>query len=250
MMERTRIRKVLITRTHEGNVELAAKLRAVGLEPIALDVLAISPPEDWSEVDLRLRALDEYDWLLFTSAAGARSFAERARALGIAPKGVRAKVAAVGTRTGAELSRAGWGVSFTPSAFLTMALAEELPGAGRALLLRNDIADPSMGDVMRRRGFEVDEVAVYRTRTLELKAIDAVGEADMVIFGSPSAVEGICSQLPESVLSGLTGKVAACVGPVTAEAARARGFTRIVQSAHEHTFDSLLREIGTLNQLA
>jgi uroporphyrinogen III methyltransferase / synthase len=250
LTDRPRIKKALITRTHEGNLELAAKLRAIGLEPISVDVLALSAPEDWSQVDRRLREIDDYDWLLFTSAAGARFFAERARTLGIDSKDGRTKIAAVGTKTAAALAGAGWKVDFTPSRFLTRALAEELPGGGKALLLRTEIADRSLGDVMRRRGFEVDEVAIYRTLRLELEAIEPVSEADIVIFGSPSAVEGICSQLPESVMSELIEKEAACIGPVTAEAARAHGFTRIVQSADEHTFDSLLREIRGVNHLA
>jgi uroporphyrinogen-III synthase len=245
-----RVKKALITRTHEGNIELAAKVRAIGLEPISVDVLALSPPEDWSQVDERLRAMDEYDWLLFTSAAGARFFAERARTLAIASKDGRTKIAAVGAKTASVLAKAGWKVEFTPSRFLARALAEELPGGGRVLLLGTDIADRSLGDVMRRRGFEVEEVAIYRTLRLELKAIEPVREADMVIFGSPSAVEGICSQLPESVMAEFVEKEAACVGPVTAEAARAHGFTRIVQSADEYTFDSLLREIRAMNHLA
>jgi uroporphyrinogen III methyltransferase / synthase len=250
LTDRPRVMKVLITRTHEGNLQLAAKLRAIGIEPIIVDVLALSPPEDWSQVDRRLRELEDYDWLLFTSAPGARFFVERTRTLGIDSKDCQTKVAAVGTKTAAALATAGWKVDFMPTRFLTRALAEELPGGGKALLLRTEIADPSLVELMRRRGFEVEEVAIYRTLTLELKAIEPVGEVDMVIFGSPSAVEGICSQLPESIMSELVEKEAACVGPVTAEAARARGFTRIVQSTDEHTFDSLLREIGALNHLA
>src|ERR1700722_19835936 len=112
MTDRPRVRKVLITRSHEGNLELAAKLRAIGIEPISLDVLALSPPEDWSQVDRRLRELGDYDWLVFTSAPGARFFAERARTLGITPGDGGTKVAAVGTKTAGALASAGWGVGF------------------------------------------------------------------------------------------------------------------------------------------
>ncbi|MDA4113629.1 MAG: uroporphyrinogen-III synthase [Thaumarchaeota archaeon] len=250
MTDRPRAKKALITRTHEGNLELAGKLRAIGLEPISVDVLALAPPEDWSQVDERLREIDGYDWLLFTSAAGARFFAERARTLAIASRDGQTKIAAVGAKTASALAEAGWKVDFTPGRFTTRALAEELPGGGKVLLLRTEIADRTLGEVMRRRGFEVDEVAIYRTLILDLEAIEPVSEADMVIFGSPSAVEGICSQLPESVMSGLVEKEAACLGPVTAEAARAHGFTRIIQCVDENTFDSLLREIMAVNHLA
>jgi len=76
-----------------------------------------------------------------------------------------------------------------------------------------------------------------------LASADPVKNAELVIFGSPSAVDALCSQLPDAVLSGLLKKVAACIGPVTAAAARNRGFTRIISCTSEHTFDSLLEEI-------
>ena len=130
MTDPPKVKKVLITRTHEGNLELAAKLRAIGIEPIIVDVLALSPPEDWSQVDGRLGELGDYDWLVFTSAPGARFFVERARILGIAPGDGRTKIAAVGTKTAGTLASAGWKVDFMPTRFLARALAEELPGGG------------------------------------------------------------------------------------------------------------------------
>lgn len=235
--------KVLTTRSHEGNIELAEKLQALGFEPLSIDVLELSSPDNWSLVDSRLRELHEYDWLLLTSATGARLFAERARALNIDPGKFRTKVAVVGTKTATTLAQSGWRIDFVPSRFLSEALGRELPSGKRALFLRSDIAGRQMVMTLRARGFEVDEAIIYRTVRRVVKDVEVVRNAEIIVFGSPSAVEGLCSQLPPAILTALTGKEAACIGPVTANAARARGFTRIIECKTTHTFDSLLEEV-------
>src|SRR5437879_9670134 len=79
--------RVVITRSHEGNAELARKLRAVGMEPVPLDLLSLLPVEDWSEVDRRLSKLRSYDWVLFTSPVGGRTSPERCGNLDFGPAG-------------------------------------------------------------------------------------------------------------------------------------------------------------------
>src|SRR5207249_6144563 len=126
------------------------------LEPILLDVLSFSPPEDWSRVDSRLKIIKSYDWLLFTSAMGAKFFFERMHSLSLPLGwGSSPRVGAVGERTARVLAENGGRVDFIPIRFLTRALAEDLPGnSGRVLLLRADIADPAMRETLKKRGFE------------------------------------------------------------------------------------------------
>jgi uroporphyrinogen-III synthase len=235
--------RVLITRSRKGNAELAPKLLMMGFEPVAIDVLELSPPKDWSDVDLRIGRIDSYDWLVFTSAAGVRFFSERVAALDPGTKFGRAKVACVGTKTASAASEAGWKVDFVPSRALTKTLGEELPGIGKALLLRADISDKALPETLRARGFEVDDVVIYTTVPKEVLSTERVEEVDVIIFGSPSSVEGLCSHLSGRVMSRVAEKRAACLGPVTARAARAHGFKRIIQPADAHTFDALLEEV-------
>lgn len=237
-----RPRKVLLTRSHAGNLELAAKLQRLGFEPVCADILDVVPT-NLPATDNRLKALGTYDWLLLTSPVGAEVFAERVAAIGISPKNVRTRIAVTGTKTAETLSRRGWKADFIPSRFLASTLAQELPPGRRVLLMHSDIAGVETAKVLRRRGFEVDEALLYQTRTLNLEDTGKIEDSDMVIFGSPSAVEGLCSQLPVSLLSVLIKKQAACIGPVTASVARARGFVRIIQPSEEQSFDSLLEEI-------
>jgi len=135
-----------------------------------------------------------------------------------------------------------------PKHFLSISLGAELPGpGGRVLLLRGDIGEKAILSRLAGRGFTTEDVAIYRTRGLRAADIGPVRDADVVIFGSPSAVEALCGSLPEGSLTEVTGKIAACIGPVTAGAARSHGFSHIVEP-DANTFDSVvetIRRLGT-----
>ncbi|MBI3858992.1 MAG: uroporphyrinogen-III synthase [Thaumarchaeota archaeon] len=243
--------KVLVTRSQEGNAELVPKLEAIGIEAIPMDLLQFLPPEDWSPVDMGLSRLHDYDWLLFTSPTGVRFFAQRMVLLGHAMVwDGRPKVGAVGERTGAALTKQGVRVDFTPTKSLLVQLARELPGpAGRILMLRTDIADKNTSDHLRDRGFTVEDLTIYRTRRRPIGDPASLLAVDVVVFGSPSAVEALCAQLSPEDLVKIISKPAACIGPITAEAARKRGFHQVVQPESQ-TFDALVYSIGRMTRLA
>jgi uroporphyrinogen-III synthase len=251
-----RITKVVITRSRKGNAELARNLKAVGFEPIQIDTIEFHPPEDWSSVDASLKSLGEFDWLFLTSPTGAEFFAQRMKALSLAvPWGGKPEVAAVGEKTKAALEKEGIKVGFVPSAYLTSALAEQLPrGLGkRILILRADIGDPEVVATLKRAGFRVTDLSVYRTSSTkpeEEEAMEpALRDADAIVFASPSAVEAFMKRLdPDVAASALTKRLlAVCIGPVTAKAARERGFDRII-APKIHTIESLVEELGIAAQ--
>jgi uroporphyrinogen III methyltransferase / synthase len=246
-----KITKVVITRSRKGNAELATRLTALGFEPISVDTIEFLPPEDWSSVDASLRRLADFDWLLFTSATGVQFFAERMRALSLdLPWHGKPMVAAVGEKTGAALQREGVGVDFVPSAYLTRALAEQLPrDRGKdILMLRADIAEPDVLRTLEEGGFRVRDLAVYRTSPLggeeETKMESGLREADAIVFASPSAVEAFARRFDRAALATSERRpVVLCIGPVTAAAAREHGFERVL-TPETHTIESLLRSLA------
>lgn len=238
-------RRVVITRSKEGNEELALRLGRMGLQAVPIDTMSFSPPYDWSGIDGSLRRLKDFDWLVFTSATGAEFFARRASELSITlPWRGRPAVAAVGEKTGAALRGVGVKVGFVPSEYLAEKLADELPSnRGKdVLLLRADIANPAMTKVLAKRGFRVEEHAIYRTRLSKEGAEPDLGGAGAIIFASPSAVEGFCSGVDPKTLAQAREMLALCIGPVTAKAARGRGFNRI-SMPRVHTFEGVLEEL-------
>jgi len=244
-------RRIVLTRTSKGNEQLARRARALGFEPISVESIQLLPPLDWSAIDASLGALGGFDWLMFTSSRGARMFKERIATLQLDLKWQgRPSVAAVGEGTAEELRSSDIHVAFVPSEFLTQRLASELPtGTGQAkprvLLLRSDIADPRMVEVLLGRGFEVVEHAIYRTEAFrsERSAPPDLEGVDAILFASPSAVEGFTLLLGGRSSSALRRTLAACIGPVTAKSAMEHGFERII-TPKTHTFDALLQEVG------
>ncbi len=243
--------QVLLARSREGNREMARKLSGIGLRAMTLSTLSFLEPDDWSRVDSQLRSLDSFDWLVFTSPTGVRFFARRLRELGMGlPSGVRPRIAAVGEKTAKRLTEQGFRVDFIPRKYLTSALASQMPSNSgrRVLLLRADIANKGLAKTLRRRGFKVTDIAVYRTRVFRgsSRRAERFKDADVVVFASPSEVQGFLAQVPASVVTSVQARaVAACIGPVTAGAARQAGFGRIVTPTKQ-TIDSLLREIRRL----
>ncbi len=247
-----KVTKVVITRSRKGNEELGRSLKAVGLFPISIDTIEFLPPEDWSGVDARLKGLGEFDWLVLTSPTGAESLARRMEELSLEVSwSGRPLVAAVGEKTSAALQAEGFKVDFVPTVYLTSALAEQLPrGRGsRLLILRADIGDPEFAASLRRGGFEVTDLTIYRTSAIQ--GVDegavelALREAGAIAFASPSAVEAFMKRLDsDGADSALTRRLlAVCIGPVTAKAARDHGFERIV-TPKTHTIEGLVRELA------
>lgn len=233
--------KVVITRSHEGNLDLASRLEKLGIEALPLDLLSFAPPDDWDAVDASLKSLSSYEWVLFTSSTGVKFFAERMHFLGLATQWVPPpRVGAVGDGTAEALRREGVRVDFTPKKFLAAALAEELPqGVGKVLLLRADRASRTPTQILLQRGFLVDDVSIYVTKNRRAEELPPIEDADAIVFASPSAVESFCERISSAELALARRKTAACIGPVTAAAAREHGFATIVQP-DSHTFDSLL----------
>lgn len=239
---------VVITRSQEGNEELARRLRLAGLDPIAVETISLAPPSDWKDVDRALRNLGSYDWVVFTSSSGAEYFGNRMKALSLRlPWEGRPRVAAVGKQTAKALSRLGVEADFVPSSYTTATLAEELPaGKGEmVLLLRSDIADPKLEERLVERGLGVEEAAIYRT--LPVRGPSArIKDADVIVFASPSAIRSFCSLVTKEELRRLRRLRTVCIGPVTESAARENGFKN-TSRPESFTIDAVVREIRRLS---
>ncbi len=241
--------KVILARSAEGNAELRDRLTGLGVESVAVETIAFYEPADWAEVDGAILRLNDYQWVVFTSPRAVAPLLARMERLGVGVGSLTPRVAAVGPRTAAELKSAGFRVDFVPEEYLTAELGEGIPaGPGsKLLLLRADIGEKSLFDSLTRRGFEVTDVAVYRTAVVPGSADTAdLTNGNLVVFASPSEVRALRARLSPAAFRELAARAtAACIGPVTADAARSAGFQSVAYP-EEHTIDGLVDKVREL----
>jgi uroporphyrinogen-III synthase len=239
--------RVLVTRARGQAGALSAALSALGAEAVELPVIETAPAPV-GPLDAAIARLDEYDWLVFTSVNGVRAFFERLRALGGDASTVAASVGAIGSAT-ADAARAyGAQVDFVPERYVAGSAVEGLVARGvagqRVLLPSADIARDTLPEGLRAAGALVDVVVAYCTRPardVDRALVDALraDRFDVLTFASPSAVRSVAALLGEA--RPRRGAVA-CIGPITAAAAREAGFVVDIE-AGEHSIPGLTRAL-------
>jgi uroporphyrinogen-III synthase len=174
-------------------------------------------------LDVDWPALDRFDWIVLTSAAGAE-------ALPSTPSGPR--WAAVGQATAKALRAKGVEADLVPAESSGAALGEALPApeGARVLLVRASLADSDLPAKLKERGAEVVEVTVYQTMEGPVESLGdlqrALSEPELsaVMFASGSAVRGFVK------LGGATKLPAITIGPRTSAVARAAGFNVVAEA--------------------
>ncbi len=257
-------RRIVITRAREQSGPLLAELRALGAEALECPAIAIAPPADYAPLDAALRALAGYDWLLFTSANGARVAFARMRELGLSagdppairlPAGLR--VGAIGPATAATLAEYGVQADFVPDTYVAEAVVAQIGDvAGQRILLpRADIARPALAEGLRAKGALVTQVDAYRTvpgaGNPQALALLAAGQVDAVTFTSSSTVRFFLDMLAEAGLDHAAARAAlartqvVCIGPITAATARECGIP-VAAVADEYTAAGVVAALRAL----
>lgn len=233
---RRRLPKVVVTRAADGAVELMRHLRTAGIEPIAVPAIGVEPASPGGELDRLVRRIDAYDWVVVTSANGARSLLAAVERVGARLEGPH--WAAVGSATAATLAERGVPVDHRPERASGRGLGAELPvePGERVLLARGDLATSQLPDELRARGAIVEEAIAYRTveappssRSLLREALED-GPVQAVLFTSGSTVRGLVALADVETLPGIRSIPAICIGPETAAEARRAGFEVLAEA--------------------
>ena len=243
--------RIIVTRSADQALFLSEKLRNLGATTIEIPMIDIMPPSDTDSIDSSIRNLSKYDWVIFTSVHGVEFFLRRMAMLQVPASCLSCiRIAAIGPATSAAVQSIGRSPDYVPSRFLSESIASGLGGlqGKRVLLPRADIASKKLPLLLREKGASVDEVVAYQTvvpRELKRDRLKSVLESgvDLVIFTSPSTVRNFANALGHiSVTKDLSNVWIACIGPVTAEAARQLGMDVDVV-ANPHTIDALVEAI-------
>jgi uroporphyrinogen III methyltransferase/synthase len=233
-------RAVVITRAKAQSATLASALAARGATVIEVPVLAIAPPADGGAA-LRgaVRQLDRFAWVVLTSPNGVD-------ALVAALAGARcgAPIAVVGSGTAARCAQHGLDVALVPDRFVAEGLVEAFPAPppgretpARVLVAQAEAARDVVVRGLAEKGWDVTAVIAYRSVPAAVTP-DAIGRArraDAIAFTSGSTVEHYVAAAGRDAVP----PVVACIGPVTADAARAHGLV-VTVLADPHTVDGLV----------
>lgn len=252
-------RRIVLTRPLTRSGDFEEYVRALGGEPVLAPAIEIVAPESWTIPDAALRRVGTYDWLAFTSANAVRMLVDRAHAIGVARDHLRSRrLAVVGPATASVVRSSLRQPDFAPTVSTAEVLGEEFVDVrnARILLPRGSLADDTLPATLRARGAFVDEIIVYRTvpgsGIPDIAAGVRESAIDALLFASASAVRFVADALAADTAT--TGPrrqrwpVAACLGPVTASAARACGFQSVVvadDTTQNDLIDAVARWFGT-----
>jgi uroporphyrinogen III methyltransferase/synthase len=235
-------KRVLVTRPTGSAGEFAQHLWEVGAQPVLAPTIAIEPPDDEEAALHAVRDVRAYGWLVFTSVNGVQAFFDRQSAMGRDARALGdVRVAAVGSKTAQALGARGVSADYTPAEFVGEALAtgllERTAAGDRVLLFCAQDARDVLREALRAQGRLVDAVAAYKTVPLHDPSIAHAAQCcDIWTFASASAVRSFVQAAGE--VARTTQAVVACIGPVTADAARACGLHVDVVS-EEYTVEGL-----------
>ncbi len=245
-------KQVLVTRTRAQAGALSQLLTEAGAHPIEVPVIRIEPPPCWEPLDSAIAELGSFHWVIFTSVNGVHGFFQRLRFAGRDARAFAgAKVAAIGPTTADALAGHGITPDFVPDEYVAEEVVSGLLERGvvgcKILVARAEEAREVLVSQLRNHGACVDEVPVYRT----VPASDAGGQLrellerkqlHAVTFASSSAVRNTVDLAGERAVAQLNELIVACMGPVTARAARDLGLRVDVVASH-YTIPSLARAL-------
>ena len=250
--------RVVVTRAVHQAEPTARAFREAGADVALLPLLELAPPPDRAPLEAALAAIDEYAWIVFTSAnavermlggpqpqpVGGGAETDRSRGPSVPPLLSRTRVASVGAATSEALRALGIEPDLEPADARAEGVAAELaprlaPDA-RVLLPQATDARPVLERELVLAGARVDRVEAYAKRTppdASERAGEIFGTAALgwVTFTSPSTARALAEVVDG--LAGLgwpshrRGLLAASIGPVTSDALRELGVEPAAEAA-------------------
>jgi uroporphyrinogen-III synthase len=250
-------KRILITRTRHQASTLAVQLEALGAITIAIPTIEIIPPKTYAPLDAALAQLDQYNWLIFTSANAVEVFNLR---LTLRQNQVHRtqrnlpRVAVIGPATAKAVQGIGLTIDLIPPQYIAESLAEALtPYAAnsRMLLIRAEQARDILPETLVAAGAAVTIADAYRSQ-MPPDSIPAfqqlfstpVSYPNAITFTSASTARNLIELLQAAELKLPTEIVLASIGPITSQALHDLGHTPTIE-ASEPTIPALVQSLLT-----
>jgi uroporphyrinogen III methyltransferase/synthase len=233
-------KRIVITRARDQAGTLRETLAELGADVIEIPTIEICEPASWEPLDGAIRRLEEFHYLLVTSANGVRSFLARLKVCGRDVRNLKGlTIGAIGPATAAEFAKTGIRVDFIPAEYRAEGLLEALAGQdlqGKSFLVpRAKVARDLVPRVLRERGARVEVVEAYETVTPEYTAKELKRllspPPDVITFTSSSTASNFAKLFGDRPVNEvLRGTTVASIGPITSETIRKLGLEVTVEA--------------------
>ena len=226
--------RVLVGRARHQAGALSSELRRRGAEVIEIPFIEIRKPRSFKPLDLALKNLGNYDWLILTSVNGVEAMWERMQktrvrhdfrrgrqnsksGLAVSTQSPLLRTAAIGPATKKAIEQRGAKVDVVPKEYVAESVVRSLKNkvkGKRVLLVRAKVARDVIPRELRRAGAHVDVVEAYQTvvpqssrRRLQSVLKDQKRRPHVVTFTSSSTVKNFVELISSPDASTLVSTV-------------------------------------------
>jgi uroporphyrinogen-III synthase len=250
--------RVLVGRARHQAGALSAELRKRGADVIEIPFIEIRKPRSFQPLDVALKSLSSYDWLIFTSVNGVEAMWERMNELRLSKSNLRQmRIAAIGPATQRAIEQRGAKVQVVPKEYVAESVVRSLKNrvkGKRVLLVRAKVARDVIPRELHKAGARVDVVEAYETavpRSSRARLRAALQNPKtcphVVTFTSSSTVKNFLELLrptrsTKKRHTALAEIQLASIGPVTSATLREQGLPVDI-AAKEFTIPGLIAAI-------
>ncbi len=235
-------KKIIVTRAAEQAGEFSGSLAARGATVLECPTIRLAEPESWQLLDLAIRDLPSYNWVVLTSGNAVRYFFQRMNTLGADARALaNCRICAVGPKTADEIRSFGIKPDLIPADYTAEGVVHEFSRLDmqnmRVLFPRADRARNVIPSELKRMGAHVDSPVAYRNifpERLPPETLFALEKrsVDCITFTSSSTVQNLAAMLGEELmLDMLKGVVVASIGPITSKSCRDLGLKVDIEPA-------------------
>jgi uroporphyrinogen-III synthase len=245
--------RILVGRARHQAGSLSSSLRSLGASVIEIPFIEIRKPKSYTPLDEALKSIENYDWLILTSANGVEAMWDRIRRLRITRRKLQhLQIAAIGPATKKAIVKHGLKVKMVPEEYVAESVVKGLRdkvNGKRVILIRAKVARDVIPEELRAAGAHVDVVEAYETVIPEksrarLRTVmkNSARRPHVVTFTSSSTARNFAKLLGNVKSTTLRGIQLASIGPVTSATLRELQMPAALE-AREFTMGGLIRAI-------
>lgn len=228
-------KRIVITRPREQAAGWRSRLEELGATVLELPLIQVTKHYDKQVLVEVFAEIGQYEWLVFTSANGARFFFEEfhkgfddIRALGLA------QIAVVGEATAEVVRAQHLRVEVQPKKsnaeeLARMLMERESLDSAKVLVITGNLNRDTLVDMLNDSRAIVDRLPIYKTEETDLAGDPVAGDfrqhgADAILFASPSAAQSFFDQASAFKLNAKARKpLAGSIGTTTTDAMKQLG---------------------------